>query len=108
MDSFVCTFDTKRFVQRLKRAPAAKEPEPRDIYQEYTGLKDLNECFYKMYSDLLKHDAVNIREVDLGGFEYYELEDFFNFLETYDHDLFDFGNFVLSFKSLVITKPIFI
>ena len=112
MDLSVSKFDLKGFARKLQRAKQAREPEEPDIYQDYTRLQDLNETFLKMYSDLLKQGAVNIRNVDFDGFEYYDLNDFYNFLETYNHGIFNFGETMAAFTPAVTpavtAKPVFI
>ena len=108
MDFSVSKFDIKGFTRKLQKAKKAREPVERDVYQEYVRLQDLNEAFLKMYSDLLKHGAVNIREVDFDSFEHYDLNDFYNFLESYDHGIFDFGETMAAFKPAITAKPVFI
>lgn len=108
MGFFANTFDTIRVANKLHKTPHYEEPE-RDIYNEHdTRLKDLPLCFHKMYFDLLKHDSINIREVDFGDFEQNDLDYFYNFLESKNHGIFEFSGAMQSFKPAATSKPIFI
>ena len=109
MDFVASKFDIKSFARKLNKSKEADEQEKPNIYLHYVSIKDLKPCFLKMYSDLIKHDGmINIREVDFGSFEMYDLDDFYTFLETGNHEIFDFGETFLSFKSAVTSKPVFI
>ena len=108
MDFITSKFDVKKFTKKLMKSKDAASAAERYDYEEYVGLEDLNESFIKMYSDLHKHEAVNIREIDFGSFDFYALDDFYTFLEKYDHRMFDFGEIILSFIPATVNKPVFI
>ena len=108
MDFSASKFDVKCLARKLSKTKEVVEPKERDFDPERIGLEDLNESFLKMYSDLHKHESINIREVDFGSFDVYDLDDFYTFLETYDHRMFNFGEAMLSFIPATVSKPVFI
>lgn len=108
---FISTsFDIKRFARSLRKTPVKIENAVTKAVTNSSIAKpvDLPAGIYKMYIDLLRNDEVNIRSVDFSSFTQDDLCDFYEFLENYDHGLFEFGETIMMFQPAVTTKRIFI